>query len=100
MTTGSPPSMTATQLLVVPRSMPMILPMTNSFLKMRVEELAQQRGNAVAVDRLGEQRDGACLMRRLVESLVGAGAHQDGRHRPVCRDPVQQFEAGHIRHID
>ena len=30
MTTASPPSMTATQLLVVPRSMPIILPMMNA----------------------------------------------------------------------
>ena len=36
MTVGSPPSMTATTLFVVPRSMPMILPMRGALLVVRV----------------------------------------------------------------
>src|SRR5512141_1335547 len=68
MTTASPPSMTETQLLVVPRSMPITFP---------IARLASRRG-----------RSGGPL---------GGGLHGDAHHRRAD-EPVVQPEAPRVLH--
>ena len=76
MTVGSPPSMTATTELVVPRSMPMILPMVSRCLRIR------HRSRVGQVEPRGRIGRRWC---RVAGSLTGVGGDGDERR---AQDPI------------
>src|SRR5437588_2212325 len=76
-TVGSPPSSTAMQLLVVPRSIPIVFPISALLLFSRKSECEHSRSECPAQGDQGSQRPGFARASALKSTLRGSSGHRD-----------------------